>query len=117
MLGVETREAATEAVRYWEPRRILYNAVLVLVVSTYFFLGLPFSTSTLSMNLFLVLFALAVLANIAYCAAYVVDIFAQTTGLRDTWLKYRWILFAIGVFFAAVITRFVSMGLFLRTEQ
>jgi hypothetical protein len=40
------------------------------------------------------LFLLAVLPNVAYCAAYVVDIFAS--GYREQWWKLIWIIFTIG---------------------
>ena len=46
---------------------------------------------------------MAVLANVAYCAAYVVDIFAS--GYRKQWWKLR-IIFKIGLLFAAITIRF-----------
>jgi hypothetical protein len=58
------------------------------------------------------LFILAVLANIAYCAAYLVDIVAQMSGFRDIWLRFRWILFLIGLAFASILTRWFTMGFF-----
>jgi len=105
------RLAATNAIKYWEPRRILYNFVLAAIVVIYFMKGLPQSRQLLTFDLFLLLFVLAVLANVAYCAAYVVDVFAQGTALRDRWLKYRWLLLAIGICFAAVLTRFWALAL------
>jgi len=33
---VTIRECATDAVRYWEPRRIIYNLVLAAIVLAYF---------------------------------------------------------------------------------
>ncbi len=57
------------------------------------------------------MFILAVLANVAYCAACVVDIPAQLSGFSATWWRYRWILFAVGLLFAGIITRFVAMGM------
>jgi hypothetical protein len=83
----------------------------------YFVAGLPDSKHVLSLDLLLLLFLLAVLANVAYCAAYVPDIFAQASGFRDVWLRFRWVLFLIGVIFAAILTRFWSMGLFLETHR
>jgi hypothetical protein len=106
------REWATDAIRYWEPRRILYNLVLAAIVLSYFVIGLPLSKGFITLNFVLFLFLLAVLANVAYCAAYVVDIFAQISGFRELWQKYRWLLFVVGVTFAGVITRFWSMALF-----
>lgn len=106
------REWATDAIRYWEPRRILYNLVLAAIVLAYFVMGLPATKGLLTVNFVLMLFLLAVLANVAYCAAYAVDIFAQISGFRELWQRVRWVLFAIGVAFAGVITRFWSIALF-----
>ena len=83
------REWATDAIRYWEPRRVVYNAVLAAIVITYFAIGLPSSKQLLNLNFVLFLFLLAVLANVCYCAAYLVDIFAQTSGFRELWQRYR----------------------------
>jgi hypothetical protein len=58
------------------------------------------------------LFLLAVLANVAYCAAYVPDMLAQLSDLRAVWLRYRWMLFVIGLTFAGIITRFLAIGMF-----
>jgi hypothetical protein len=112
MDAVPVQGLVTNAIRYWEPRRVLYNLVLLVVVAACFVVGLPTSRSVLSLDLALTLFVLAVVANVAYCAAYIVDIFAQTSGLREQWLKYRWTLFLIGIAFAGVLARFVSIGMF-----
>jgi hypothetical protein len=106
------REYATEAIRYWEPRRVIYNLALVAVVVAYFAAGYPASKQNLTTDSILVLFLLAVVANVAYCAAYIVDIFAQMSGFRELWRSARWILFAVGLTFAAILTRFVSIGMF-----
>ena len=106
------RGSATEAIRYWEPRRLVYNAVLAAIVLTYFGLGYPASKAALSLDMAQVVFLLAVLANVAYCVAYVADIFAQASGYRDHWRKYRWVLLTVGVLFAGVVTRFCAVGLF-----
>jgi hypothetical protein len=75
-------------------------------------MGYPLSRAMLTVDFCLGLFLLAVLANVAYCAAYVVDIFAQASGFRETWQMYRKVLFAIGTLFAGIITRFIVMGMF-----
>jgi hypothetical protein len=106
------REAVTSAIRYWEPRRLIFNIVLAVVVMACFAFNYPFSKSIISLDFVLVLFLLAVLANVAYCAAYVVDIFASASGYREQWWKLRWIIFAIGLLFAAIITRFFALGFF-----
>jgi hypothetical protein len=112
MENASLRESVTESIRYWEPRRIIYNAVLGAIVITYFVLALPASRQVLSVDFILWLFLLAVLANVAYCAAYIVDVFAQYSGLQEQWRNYRWILLLIGISFAGVITRFFAIAFF-----
>jgi hypothetical protein len=106
------RESLTDAIHYWEPLRLVYNAVLAGVVLTYFWIAYPASKADLSIDSILFIFLLAVLANVAYCAVYLVDFFAQASGYRETWRKYRWVLFAIGLLFAGTITRFWAFAMF-----
>ena len=106
------RESFTDAIRFWEPRRLIYNLALALVVIIYFVVGYPASKALLSADFILWVFLLAVVANVAYCAAYLVDVFVQASGYREIWQRSRWLLFAIGTTFAAVITRFVALGMF-----
>lgn len=112
MDGQTLRDYVTDAMKYWEPRRIVYNLVLTGIVAAYFLLQWPASRSAIELNVMLLVFVMAVLANVAYCAAYIPDIFAQSSGFRDVWQRYRWILFAIGVAFAGTITRFWALAMF-----
>jgi len=102
----------TNAMSYWEIRRIIYNAVLAAIVLGYFVANLPGSLQLVTADVIFILFILAVLANIAYCAAYLADIVAQMSGFRDLWLRLRWILFLIGLVFASILTRWFTMGFF-----
>ena len=106
------RDMATDAMRYWEPRRLVYNAVLALIVVGYFFASWPASQRTFTFDGILFLFVLAVLANGCYCAAYIADLFAQFTGFRPLWLRWRGLLLALGIVFAAIITRFFCLAFF-----
>lgn len=108
------REKFGDAIRYWEPRRLIYNAVLAVIVLIYFYLGYPASRQHLDINLVLLVFMLAVMANIAYCAAYLADAFAQISAVQEQWRRFRWVLFLIGLAFAAVLTRFFAMAFFLQ---
>jgi hypothetical protein len=38
----------------------------------------------------------------------------QLSGLREAWRGLRWVLFLIGLIFAAIITRWLAMGFFNR---
>jgi hypothetical protein len=106
------RELISSALRFWEPARILYNAVLFAIVAGYCVAAWPLSRSMLSLDLVLGLFLGAVLANAAYCAAYPLDIFVQLSGYREQWLRLRWVIFLLGLAFAGVITRFIAIGMF-----
>ena len=112
MDGATLRDHATEAIRYWEPRRWIYNLLLAVVVALTFWLNLPSSKAAITIDSLLWLFLLAVLANVAYCAAYIVDIFAQVSAFHDQWQQFRWLLFTLGVAFAAVLSRYFAMALF-----
>ena len=106
------RDYATDAIRFWEPRRIGYNVVLPVIVILCFVSKLPASKQEVSVNLVLFIFELAVLANIAYCTAYPVDILVQITGYRDHWRTLPWGLFVVGVAFAGILTRFWALAVF-----
>jgi hypothetical protein len=108
----DAKSYVTNALSYWEIRRIIYNAVLAAIVLGYFVANLPASLQLVTPDVIFALFILAVLANIAYCAAYLVDIVAQMSGFRDLWLRLRWILFLIGLAFASILTRWFTMGFF-----
>jgi hypothetical protein len=113
MTEIAARDALSDAIRYWEPRRILYNTVLLLVVAVTYWANLPASRASLNADSSpQVLFVLAVLANVAYCAAYAADVVAQISAYRDKWLRVRWMLLVIGVLFAGVLAHFFSGGLF-----
>jgi len=98
------REALTTSIRYWEPRRLVYNAALILVVVGAFVAGWPGSKDAIHVETVLLAFVLAVLANVAYCAAYVPDLFLQYSSFREAWLRGRWVLLLVGTLMACAIT-------------
>jgi hypothetical protein len=106
------REIATDAIRYWEPRRVLYNAILTAIVIGHFVAEWPASREVISLENVLGLFVLAVLANLCYCAAYIVDFIAQLSEFRGLWRRWRWILLAIGIAFAATLTQLIAADIF-----
>lgn len=112
----DVKNYVTNAISYWEIRRIIYNAVLAAIVIGYFVAKFPASLARITPDVIFALFILAVLANIAYCAAYLADIVAQMSAFRDLWLRLRWILFLIGLAFASILTRWFTMGFFARVD-
>lgn len=112
--AITFREALTDAIRYWEPRRIIYNLILAAVVAIHAavaWLG-PGPVPAITSDAILSVFLLAVLANVAYCAAYVPDIPAQLSGFRSQWLRLRFLVYVVGVAFAATLAHFYSRSFF-----
>ena len=112
MNALTFRESLAGAIRYWEPHRLIYNGVLAAIVLIYFGINYPATKSLISIDSVLGLFLLVVLANVAYCAAYLVDIFVSISAYRIQWQNRRWIIFVIDLLFAAIITRFFAIGMF-----
>src|SRR5882762_11970032 len=59
------RESVSDAIRFWEPRRLVYNALLSVIVLFYFFRAYPVSKAVLTLDSILGMFLLVVLANVA----------------------------------------------------
>ena len=112
MNSLDFRTLITDAIRYWEPRRALYNLALGAVVIVFYFLQLPHSKAALSVDLGLNVFILAVLANVAFSAAYLPDLAMQLSGYRDLWLKNRWFLLALGTTFGCAVASFFARAMF-----
>src|SRR5437016_8078585 len=101
-----------DGLRYWEPRRVILNFALAAVVAGHFVVAWPRSWTELTFNAILGFFFLAVLANVCYCAVYVVDLFVQFSGLHPAWSKGRMAILIVGTAFAAVIAHFFAMNIF-----
>ena len=106
------RVMATDALRYWEPRRIVYNLMLAAIVLWYFAAAWPESGRTMNFGGVLGIFILAVLANVVYCAAYLADLFLQFSDFRAQRGRWRVVLTLVGFAFAAALTRFFALGIF-----
>ena len=102
----QVRALLDDALRYWEPRRIVYNLVLAAVVFAWLILTWPHFRPALTLQALLLMFVLAVLANVCYCGAYAVDIPLQCSSFRGLWLRWRWGLWLTGVLFAAILATY-----------
>lgn len=95
-----------DAGRYWELRRITYNAVLAATVIVWITATWPhFQPAFIWFNL-LRLAGLALIANLFYCAAYFVDIPMQLSAVSAGWKSYRWTLWLLGTILAFVLTNY-----------
>jgi hypothetical protein len=81
------RELFTDALRYWEPRRIIYNLVLTVATSAW-------------------LIVLALIANVCYCMAYLADVFLQLSSFQLAWRRWRWALWLSGMLFALLVANY-----------
>jgi hypothetical protein len=87
--AIPLRLIATDAIRYWEPRRLVYNVVLLGIVAGQVVHAWPASRRALNAGTAMPLFVLAAIANILYCTAYPIDIFVQVSAYRDRWRRTR----------------------------
>jgi hypothetical protein len=95
-----------EAIRYWEPRRLIYNLALLTVSLAWFAVAWPHFRPTLTWSSIPPLAILALLANVCYCAAYLVDLPLQHSSVGEGWRRWRWTLWLMGTLFAAVLASY-----------
>jgi hypothetical protein len=95
-----------DALRFWELRRLAYNAVLISASAFWFVATWPHFRPALHLPYLLPLAGLALIANILYCAAYLVDLPLQLSACNATWKRYRWLLWLAGTLFAFVLTNY-----------
>ena len=91
-----------DALRYWEPRRIIYNLVLATVVVAWTVLTWPHFQPAFTLQSLLFILVLATVANACYCAVYLIDIPLQRS-LKGIWLHRRWVLWIAGTLFSVVL--------------
>lgn len=96
----------TDAIRFWEPRRLVYNLVLAIVVVIWIVASWPHFRPMYTLHSLLLLSILALLANVCYCAAYLLDIPMQGVSVGDALRRQRWGLWVIGTLFAVVFENY-----------
>lgn len=99
----------TDAVSYWERRRLLYNGVLALLVAVCWGRDILSGWPEQWLGAAVVLFIFAGIANALYCFAYPVDFAFQMTPLRERWQRFRWLLFASGLSLASILSVWIMV--------
>ena len=94
------RAVLGEAARYWEPRRIAYNLALAALCAVWVVRTWPAFRPAVVLPHLPELLVLALLANLCYSTAYVVELSLLDSSVRDTWRRRRWILWLVGTLFA-----------------
>jgi len=103
-----TREAITDALRFWEIGRLAYNLALAAVaIGGALLNGVPLEEA---LGWLPALIFLAVVANVLYCAAYPIDLLVQASEFRELWRQWRWILWVSGTAFAALVAVVLLFG-------
>lgn len=100
------RPLLTDAIRFWEPRRLVYNLILAVVVMVWLVASWPHFRPALTLQSLLLLAILALLANACYCAAYVVDLPMQGLSVGRALRRQRWVLWVIGTLFAILLANY-----------
>ena len=102
----QLREILDDAIRYWESRRLAYNLVLIVVVIAWVATTWPHFRGALTLESLLALVILAAIANLCYCAAYLVDIPMQYSSFCVVWRRRRWLLWVVGMLFAVALSNY-----------
>jgi hypothetical protein len=92
-----------DAWRYWEPRRLAYNGVLMLGALGWLVLTWPHFQPAFNVRAFGALLALAILANVCYSAIYLAEFIAQLSPARAVWLRWRGTAWVLGTLLALVL--------------
>jgi hypothetical protein len=100
------RECLADATRFWEPRRVVYNVILTAVAFVWIVATWPHSRRAITLPSLLLLAILALLANVCYCAAYLVDIPMRRSTLSAIWGPRRWVLWLLGTLLAIVVENY-----------
>jgi hypothetical protein len=100
------RGLVTDAIRFWELRRLLYNLVLVAVVVAWVAVTWPHFRPMFVPNSLLLLAILGLLANVCYCAAYFVEIPMQCSAFGKIWKRWRWMLWMAGTLLAILLANY-----------
>jgi hypothetical protein len=101
-----SRELIADAIRFWEVRRLIYNFVLLAVVVAWVAGSWPHFRPMFTPHSLLLLAILALIANLCYCAAYLVEFPMQCSALGAVWKRRRWGLWLAGTLFAIVLANY-----------
>jgi hypothetical protein len=100
------RAAFTEALRFWEPRRLVYNLVLIAVTAVWVAATWPHFRPAFTLLNLLRLCVLALIANLCYCSAYVVDVPLLCSAAASSWKGRRWALWLAGMVLGVVLASY-----------
>jgi hypothetical protein len=100
------RETASTTIRYWEMRRIWYNLALALLVVWWIVRTWPHFAPVMNLGSLGKLLVLALIANVCYSTAYVVDFAVQASTTGPGWRRWRGLLWLAGTLFALLFATY-----------
>ena len=89
--------------RYWERRRLAYNGALILLTLGWLVFTWPHFRPAFNFRAAGALVVLAVLANLGYSAAYIVEAMTPFAPVRAIGLRGRNFLWLVGTLFALAL--------------
>src|SRR6516164_3485029 len=95
-----------EAGRFWEPRRLWYNGALFLVVLLWVAYTWPHFRPALTLVALGKMTVLALLANVCYTAAYLVELIMQAALPLSFWRRVRWTFWIAGMLLALLAANY-----------
>jgi hypothetical protein len=100
------RPLLADAIHFWELRRVFYNLALAAAALFLLVVTWPHFRPAFTLSDLFKLIILALLANVCYSAAYLVDIPMQISTLGTAWKRRRWILWLVGTLFALLLENY-----------
>ena len=95
-----------DALRYWEPRRLVYNGALAALAAGWLVLTWPHFRPALTLGNFGRVVILAGIWNLCYCLAYVVDVPMQAAFPDTSRRPWRFPLWLLGTLFALLVAQY-----------
>ena len=104
--GPSPRNGLMQAVRFWEPRRLVYNLLLFGVVMIWLVKTWPHFRPAMTLESLGIMAVLALLANACYCAAYLAEILIQNASSSAAWNRQRWAIWVVGTLLAILFENY-----------
>jgi len=99
-------ESFNAALRFWEPRRLIYNLVLTGFVLAWLLGTWPHFRPVMTLEGALQLAFFALLANLCYSAAYLAELILQPLAPSARWLRWRSALWVFGTVLAVLMENY-----------
>ncbi|PYT66789.1 MAG: hypothetical protein DMG39_25770 [Acidobacteria bacterium] len=94
------------AAHFWEPRRLLYNLLLLGVVVIWVVKTWPHFRPAMNLAGLGGATVLALLANLCYCAAYLAEILFHNATNSSAWNRQRWAIWVVGTLLAILFENY-----------